>query len=102
MMPMWLVWTTVVVVGIVLLRALWEGSWERLTWLGLSLLPGLLAMGIPYLEEWVSSLPWGVRTIVSAVCGLSLILSWLGFGVGLLITTFAPIGSSQTSFKRNY
>lgn len=99
-MSVWLVWTVVVVAGIVLMRALREGSWERVGWFAMCLLAGLFAKGIPYLEGPVSLLPWGVEEFVSAFCGLFIALALMGFWIGLIITVFTAVDPPEHRFKR--
>ncbi len=74
-MPVWLVWTIAVVVGIVLLRALWEGSWERVRWLGMTIAFGLLLALFWWAEGWAARLPSGFGTLGSFVCGLVMLVA---------------------------
>jgi hypothetical protein len=75
-----LVWAIVVVVGIVMVRALWEGSWERFKWLGLGTVLSLLSAFFGWLEGRVAHLPWGLGTVASFLCGvLMLVIGIFGF-----------------------
>lgn len=96
-MPMWLVWTIVAVAGIVLLRALWEGSWERIKVLGLSVAAALVARGAGWLDGHLAQWPWGIGTFSSAMCGVVGLVLWVLAVIGVLKAVFEGLENLKAS-----
>ncbi len=95
---MMIVGAVVTVLGaIILFRAAIEGSWERVKVLGLSVLAGLLARGLGWLDGLVAQWPWGIGTFSSAMCGFFGLVFWALAVIGILKAVFEGLENLKTS-----